>query len=98
MLKFLPLVLLLLTEFSMTQNFGLASRLYNDYESFKENSITNRRFKHADIFPLIEQLKDNKLFKVEKVGESGEGRNIYLISVGTGTKKIFLWSQMHGDE
>ncbi len=98
MLKFLPLVLLLLTEFSMAQNFDLASRLYNDYESFKEKSITHRRFKHADIVPLIEQLKDNKLFKVEKAGESVEGRNIYLISVGTGSKKIFLWSQMHGDE
>ena len=98
MLKLLPIILLILTELSMAQNNDLANRLYNDYELFKEKSITQRRFKHADIIPLIKQFKDNKLFKVEKAGESAEGRNIYLITLGSGSKRIFLWSQMHGDE
>jgi hypothetical protein len=35
---------------------------------------------------------------VDKVGKSIEGRDIYLISMGSGKTKVFLWSQMHGDE
>jgi Zinc carboxypeptidase len=82
----------------MAQEKQLAWNLYYSYENFKEQSLTNRRFKHSDIVPLIEQLKNNKNFKVDKVGKSVEGRDIYLISIGDGKKKVFLWSQMHGDE
>jgi hypothetical protein len=82
----------------MAQEKQIAWDLYHSYETFKEKSLTNRRFKHSDIVPLIEQLKNNKIFKVDKVGKSVEGRDIYLISIGSGKTKVFLWSQMHGDE
>ncbi|MCU0406861.1 MAG: hypothetical protein MUE64_07820, partial [Ignavibacteriaceae bacterium] len=82
----------------MTQEKQIAWDLYHSYENFKEKSLTNRRFKHFDIVPLNEQLKNNKIFKVDKVGKSVEGRDIYLISLGSGKTKVFLWSQMHGDE
>ena len=82
----------------MAQEIQLAWDLYHSYESFKEKTLVNRRFKHTDIVPLIEQLKNNKILKVEKVGKSVEGRDIYLISLGSGKTKVFLWSQMHGDE
>lgn len=82
----------------MAQEKQLAWNLYHSYENFKEKTLTNRRFKHSDIVPLIEQLKNNKNLKVDKVSKSVEGRDIYLISMGSGKKKVFLWSQMHGDE
>jgi len=82
----------------MAQEKQLAWDLYNSYESFKEKSLENRRFKHSDIVPLIEQLQNKNIFKVGKAGKSIEGRDIYLISLGTGKTKVFLWSQMHGDE
>ena len=82
----------------MAQEKQLAWDLYNSYENFKEKSLENRRFKHSDIVPLIEQLQNKNIFKVDKVGKSIEGRDIYLISLGTGKTKVFLWSQMHGDE
>jgi len=82
----------------MAQEKQLAWDLYNSYESFKEKSLEYRRFKHSDIVPLIEQLQNKNIFKVDKVGKSIEGRDIYLISLGTGKTKVFLWSQMHGDE
>jgi hypothetical protein len=82
----------------MAQDKQLAWNLYYSYENFKEQTLTNRRFKHSDIIPLIERLKNNKIFRVDKAGESAEGRDIYLISAGKGKKKVFLWSQMHGDE
>ena len=81
-----------------TRFYELAWDLYHSYENFKEKSLTNRRFKHSDIVPLMEQLKNKNNFKLNKVGKSIEGRDIYLISLGTGKTKVFLWSQMHGDE
>jgi len=82
----------------MAQEKQTAWELYHSYENFKEKILTDRRFKHSDIVPLIERLKNNKIFKVDKVGKSVEGRDIYLISLGSGKTKVFLWSQMHGDE
>ena len=82
----------------MPQNFDLEKGLYNNYENFREKTLTHRRFKHSDIFPLIEQLKNSKDFTVNKVGSSVEGRDLFLISIGKGEKNVFLWSQMHGDE
>lgn len=72
--------------------------LYDQYDQFREQSIQHRRFKHADIEPLILKLKKDPQFKVQVVGKSVEGRNIYLVSVGTGDKDVLLWSQMHGNE
>jgi hypothetical protein len=89
---------ILLSGIIMAQEKQLAWDLYHSYESFKEKSLENRRFKHSDIVPLIEQLQNKNIFKVDKVGKSIEGRDIYLISMGSGKTKVFLWSQMHGDE
>ena len=89
---------ILLTGIIMAQEKELAWNLYYSYENFKEQSLTNRKFKHSNIVPLIEQLKNKNIFKVDKVGKSVEGRDIYLISIGNGKTKVFLWSQMHGDE
>ena len=36
--------------------------------------------------------------RVEKFAESFEGRPIYLATLGTGPRRVLLWSQMHGDE
>ena len=98
MLRYLFLLTIFLTEFAMAQNIQFAQDLYHSYENYKESTLTNRRFKHSDILPLIEQLKDKDIFGVYKVGESAEGRDINMVSVGSGSTKIFLWSQMHGDE
>jgi hypothetical protein len=92
------LFIILLSGIIMAQEKQLAWDLYYSYESFKEKSLEDRRFKHSDIVPLIERLQNKNIFKVEKVGKSIEGRDIYLISLGTGKTKVFLWSQMHGDE
>lgn len=92
------IILIIFSELAMTQNFDFENSLYHTYEKFKEQTLTHRRFKHSDIVPLIEQLKNNKDFTVNKVGSSVEGRDLFLISIGHGKKKIFMWSQMHGDE
>lgn len=37
-------------------------------------------------------------FEVEEIGRSVEGRPLRHVSWGKGDKRVFLWSQMHGDE
>ncbi len=76
----------------------LTSQLYKTYDTYKETSIGKRRIKYADIQPLIQKTAANPKFKVQKVGESIQGRDLNLISIGSGDINIFLWSQMHGDE
>lgn len=68
------------------------------YEQYKEPSITKKRFKHADLEPLLHRLTANPQFKLHRLGESVQKRNIYQVEYGTGPKKVMLWSQMHGDE
>lgn len=82
----------------MAQDIQFAWSLYHGYENYKDKHLSNRRFKYSNILPLIHHLKNKNIFTVKKAGESAEGRDIYLISIGNGDKKIFCWSQMHGDE
>jgi hypothetical protein len=70
--------------------------LYAAYEQFKETAITHRRFKHADVAPLITAL--DSFFQVQQLGSSVEGRAIYEVQIGSGDIPVLLWSQMHGDE
>ena len=93
----LIVIILILTGTALSQNF-LSQSFYDNFERYEETSLTNKRFKHADLLPLIQKLKKNPLFNVEIAGESLEGRAIYLISVGKGKTKVLAWSQMHGDE
>ncbi len=68
------------------------------FENFKEKTLTQRRFTHAAIEPLILSLDENAAFSVSELGKSVQQRSIYQIDYGTGDKKVMLWSQMHGDE
>ncbi len=98
-MKTLLLILtIIISENIMSQNYDFEQHLYQSYDRYKENSLTHRRFKHADIIPLIDKLKHKSGFTVKVVGKSVEGRELNLIAIGHGKKKIFMWSQMHGDE
>ena len=98
MIKYFLLSTILLNSLIMPQQKSFINQLDSSYKNFREESLTKRRFKHSDIKPLIENLSNNNLFTVNLLGNSVQGREIYLISLGTGKIKVFLWSQMHGDE
>ena len=68
------------------------------YEKYKEPSISKKRFTQKDIEPLLYKLPANPSFKLHKLGESVQHRNIFQVEYGYGEKKVMLWSQMHGDE
>jgi hypothetical protein len=69
-------------------------KLIDAHERYKENSLTQRRFKHSQVLDLISECS----FENESVGKSYEGRDIRKVKIGSGKRKILLWSQMHGDE
>lgn len=72
--------------------------LLHSYHTFNNNYIKDRFFKHSDLLKVIEKLKSNTLFQIREVGKSVEGRSLNLIKCGTGATRVFLWSQMHGNE
>ncbi|MCP3103293.1 M14 family metallopeptidase [Myxococcus sp. K15C18031901] len=56
--------------------------------------------RHGDVERRLEALKERapEFFQLEVVGHSVEGRALYHVTLGTGTRHVLLWSQMHGDE
>ncbi len=66
---------------------------------YEENHVSelNNRYLTLDILmPYLLGLND--IFDVEKIGKSYEGRDINKVVFGKGKIKIFLWTQMHGNE
>lgn len=53
--------------------------------------------RHKDLKKYLDGLRKLDL-KVVEVGRSYANREIYQVEFGTGPIKVFLWSQMHGDE
>ncbi len=69
-------------------------------EIWDKKHITNifpSNVRHKDLKNYLEQLKKLEI-KVEEVGRSYGNREIYQMEWGKGATRIFLWSQMHGDE
>jgi hypothetical protein len=54
----------------------------------------------ADLTAALQSLaaKHAGRARLEEIGRSVEGRPIHLLTVGTGERRVLLWSQMHGDE
>ncbi|MPR34372.1 M14 family zinc carboxypeptidase [Salmonirosea aquatica] len=96
-----PLALLIVLPISCmlsAQPIPLAQRLHKAHDSYREGTLTQRRFKHKEVQALIQSRRENPLYEVTKVGESFEGREITMIKVGHGPHTALLWTQMHGDE
>ncbi|MET7029187.1 M14 family zinc carboxypeptidase [Sediminicola luteus] len=92
------LCLFLIAADSSAQENDITAALYESYDQFKEPSLDKRRIKHKELQPLINRLKSDPKYTVKVVGKSIEGRDLSLISIGSGPTSVFLWSQMHGDE
>ncbi|VXB94630.1 Zinc carboxypeptidase [Flavobacterium sp. 9R] len=64
--------------------------------NFKEQSVQGRYLTLEAILPILKKHNTNN--QVKHVGNSVQERPIYSYQIGTGKTKIFLWSQMHGNE
>ncbi len=56
----------------------------------------NRYFPPQNLTPYFKDWEAN--YVVSKIGKSVDDRPIFSVEVGSGEKKILLWSQMHGNE
>jgi hypothetical protein len=55
---------------------------------------------HSALVARLQALaaKHRGRVRLEEIGRSAEGRAIHLLAVGSGERRVLLWSQMHGDE
>ena len=72
-------------------------QLAKDWERSHISRIFPSDVRHADLKKYLDELKKLDL-DVDEVGRSFGGREIYQVEWGTGPLKVFMWSQMHGDE
>jgi hypothetical protein len=74
--------------------------LWEVYERYKVSPPNQATLRHSEMMEILERISREHptIIKVEQVGKSVEERSINLVTVGSGPKKILLWSQMHGDE
>lgn len=62
------------------------------HKEHKANSLFGRYITLKDIEPLLDK------FPTEVIGTSVLGKPIYKYEIGTGKIRVFMWSQMHGNE
>lgn len=62
----------------------------------KEHSIQGRYLTLKHIQPILDRINTSNEVKV--VGKSVLGKPIYSYQIGSGKTRIYLWSQMHGNE
>ena len=60
------------------------------------SNLEDRRLIFADLEPLLKDL--GPLFTVSSLGHSYESRPINKVVFGSGSTKVLIWTQMHGNE
>lgn len=68
-----------------------------DWEKHHISRVAPSDVRHSDLKKYLEELRKLGVPIVE-VGRSNANREIYQMQFGTGPLKVFMWSQMHGDE
>jgi hypothetical protein len=66
------------------------------YSSKKETALFGKWIHDAHISPLVSKLSEKLTTKT--IGASENKVPIYSVQFGSGTKKILIWTQMHGNE
>ncbi|OYQ36782.1 peptidase M14 [Flavobacterium cyanobacteriorum] len=63
---------------------------------YREQSLYGRYLPLGSIEPLLKKF--SPFFTVSIAGSSVEGRPVYQIITGEGPARVYIWSQMHGNE
>ncbi|MGH7782712.1 MAG: M14 family zinc carboxypeptidase, partial [Candidatus Binatia bacterium] len=91
------LALTFLLLFPMTLLAQTTAALADIWDKQHVSHIMPSDVHHKDLQKYLEGLKKIGV-KVEEVGRSYQNREIYQAEFGNGPLKVFMWSQMHGDE
>ncbi len=87
-----------MTTFFQSTIMHFARELFDSYDSYKVRSITSNRFTQSEMLLWMHPFKEQNVFGKSILGTSAEGRKIALYTIGEGSAKVLIWSQMHGDE
>jgi len=90
-------LLILVFIFSTNTSAQTAKDFAADWDKQHVSKISPSNLRHADLKKQLDEIKKFGL-KIEEVGHSYDNREIYQIEWGKGATKVFMWSQMHGDE
>jgi Zinc carboxypeptidase len=71
--------------------------LLREWQTHRLTNLDPALVKHADLEKYLVELRSRGI-KVTEVGRSVAERAIYQLEFGHGPLKVFMWSQMHGDE
>lgn len=66
------------------------------FVQYKELTIQGRYVTLEHIEPILNRLNTNN--QLREIGKSVLGKSIYEYQIGSGPIRVFLWSQMHGNE
>ena len=98
-MKFVLLILSVCSIFLMT--IKTQAQTPKEFSAVWEKKHISNIFpsnvRHQDLQKYLADLKKIGL-KVEEVGQSYGSHEIYQVEWGKGKTKVFMWSQMHGDE
>ncbi|WP_347925797.1 M14 family zinc carboxypeptidase [Pontimicrobium sp. SW4] len=72
------------------------SSLHSEFERYKTESLFHRYITNRHIESVLKRLP--KSFEVSVIGQSVNDLPIYGIKLGSGDKRVLMWSQMHGNE
>jgi hypothetical protein len=71
--------------------------LLREWQRERLTSLEPALVRHAELEKYLSELRGRGV-KVAEVGRSVADRAIYQMEFGRGPLKVFMWSQMHGDE
>jgi hypothetical protein len=72
------------------------SELLSRYSEFRISKLQGRYLQEQHVLEVFKSLSHK--FKIINEGHSEEGRIISSFKIGSGSRKILIWSQMHGNE
>jgi hypothetical protein len=84
--------------FTSAQSVAQTPReLLGEWKRQRVTTLDPALVKHAELKKYLSELRSMGV-PVTEVGRSLAGREIFQLEFGRGPLKVFLWSQMHGDE
>lgn len=70
--------------------------VFSNFSDYRVQNLNGRYITNDHIIPLIEKLPIG--FSYDILGQSEQKKPIYGVTFGSGSIKILVWSQMHGNE
>jgi len=70
--------------------------LKSTYQKHKEKRLSHRYICNDHIGPILSDISSD--FVVQEIGKSVNNEPIFSVKFGSGSKKVLMWSQMHGNE